>query len=186
MVIYFPKAGKENTDDTLRIAFEEAKKRGIRYIVVASTKGETGLKAAEMAKGKGIKVIVVTHNTGFARPGEQEMPQDIRRKIEEMGATVYTGTMVLRGLGTAIKGRAGFSHEQIVADALRLLGQGMKVVCEMAAMVADAGLVPTDEDVVFVAGTGRGADTAAIVQPRPSNIFFDMKVREVLCKPRDF
>ena len=63
MAVYFPKAGRENTDETLRIAFEEAEKRGIRYVVVASTRGETGLKAAEMAKGKGIKVVVVTHNT---------------------------------------------------------------------------------------------------------------------------
>ncbi|HIE08805.1 MAG TPA: hypothetical protein EYP65_03035 [Armatimonadetes bacterium] len=186
MAVYFPKAGKENTEETLRIAFEEAEKRGIRHIVVASTRGETGLLAAQMAKGKRIKVIVVTHNTGFSRPGQQEMPEDVRRRIEETGAVVYTGTMVLRGLGTAVKGRAGFSHEQIVADTLRMFGQGMKVVCEMAAMVADAGLVPTDQDIVVVAGTGRGADTAAIIQPRPSNMFFDMKVREILCKPRDF
>jgi len=186
VAVYFPKAGRDNTEETLRIAFEEAERRGIRYVVVASTRGETGLMAAKMAKGRGIRVIVVTHNTGFSQPGQQEMPEEVRRRIEELGAKVYTGTMVLRGLGAAMKGRAGFSPEQVVADTLRIFGQGMKVACEMAAMTADAGLVPTDEDVIFVAGTGRGADTAAIIQPRPSNMFFDMRVREILCKPRDF
>jgi hypothetical protein len=34
--MYFEKAGKENTRKTLQIAKEEALKRGISYIVVAS------------------------------------------------------------------------------------------------------------------------------------------------------
>ena len=41
----------------------------------------------------------------------------------------------------------------------------MKVVLEIAAMAADAGLVRTDEDVICIGGTGRGADTAVVLQP---------------------
>jgi hypothetical protein len=41
--MYFEKAGKENTRKTLQIAKEEALKRGISYIVVASTFGEQHL-----------------------------------------------------------------------------------------------------------------------------------------------
>ncbi|MGB8217892.1 MAG: hypothetical protein WCE94_11385 [Candidatus Methanoperedens sp.] len=102
-----------------------------------------------------------------------------------MGGKVHTGTMVLRGLGTALKEKGSLSYEQIVADTLRIFGQGTKVVVEIVAMSADAGLIPFS-DVIAVAGTGRGADTAAIVKANSSNRFFDIKLREYLVKPRDF
>ena len=40
-VLYFEKAGDENTDEALRIAKEYADKHGISSIVVASTRGKT-------------------------------------------------------------------------------------------------------------------------------------------------
>ena len=64
------------------------------------------------------------------------------------------------------------------------MGQGMKVVIEITVMAADAGLVRTDEDIIAVGGSGRGADTAVVLRPVNSNDFFDLKVKEILCKPR--
>jgi hypothetical protein len=66
-----------------------------------------------------------------------------------------------------------------------MLGQGTKVVVEIVAMSADAGLIPFS-DVIVVAGTGRGADTAAVIKANSSNRFFDIKLREYLVKPYDF
>lgn len=183
--MYFEKAGIENTQETLQIAKEEASKRGINYIVVASTFGDTALVAARMLKGTGINLVVVTHNTGIREPNLQTFDQEIRKKIENMGGKVHTGTMVLRSLGNALKERGNQSHEQIVADTLRMFGQGTKVVFEIVAMSADAGLIPFS-DVIAVAGTGRGADTAAIIKANSSNRFFDIKLREYLVKPYDF
>jgi hypothetical protein len=60
----------------------------------------------------------------------------------------------------------------------------MKVVVEIAVMAADAGLVRTDEEVIVIAGSGRGADYAVTLIPVYSNDFFDLKVKEILCKPR--
>jgi len=74
--------------------------------------------------------------------------------------------------------------DEIIAYALRTFGEGLKVIAEIAVMAADAGLVRTDEEVVAVAGTGRGADTAAVVLPANAQDFFDLEIREVLCKPR--
>ncbi len=91
----------ENTQKTLQIAKEEALKRGINYIVVASTFGDTALAAADIMKGTGIKLVVVTHNTGIREPNLQTFEPEIKKKIENMGGKVHTGTMVLRGLGTA-------------------------------------------------------------------------------------
>ncbi len=71
----------------------------------------------------------------------------------------------------------------IIANSLRIFGEGMKVVVEIAMMAADGGLVRTDEDVIAIAGTGKGADTAVVLQPVTSQNFFDIKVKEILCKP---
>ncbi len=176
---------RENTHKTLQIAKEEAIKRGIKHIVVASTFGDTALDAAELLKGSGINLIVVTHNTGIREEGLQTFSPDTKKKIEEMGGKVHTGTMVLRGLGTALKERSGNSHEQIVADTLRMLGQGTKVMIEITAMSADAGMIPFS-DVIAVAGTGRGADTAAVIRANSSNRFFEIKLKEYLAKPKNF
>ena len=101
--MYFDKAGKHNTQDALRIAVEEADKRGIKHIVVASTRGDTGLEAAKLLEGKWIALVVVSHNTGFSEEGAQEFDGATKAQIEKLGGTVYTGTMVLRNLGTAIR-----------------------------------------------------------------------------------
>ena len=52
-------------------------------------------------------------------------------------------------------------------------------------MACDAGLIPPG-DVVAVGGTERGADTAAVIGANSSNNLFDIRVREILAKPRNF
>ena len=182
---YFDKAGKENTDKTLDIAFTEAQKRNIKYIIVASTTGETGLTIAKRCNGSGITPIIVTHNAGFKDFGVCEIHPEHAGSIKELGGVVLTGTMVLRNLGSAIKSKFGFSESELVNAVLRMFGQGMKVCVEMVAMVSDAGLIPAD-DVIVVAGTGRGADTAVIIAPQSANNFFDIKIKEILAKPKNF
>ncbi len=71
----------------------------------------------------------------------------------------------------------------LVAETLRIFGPGTKVACEISMMAADAGLVRTDEDIISVAGTGQGSDTALLLTPVNSQNFFDLKVKEILCKP---
>ena len=181
----FPNGGPQNTEKTLETAKAAALELGLSHVVVASTGGETGLKALQVFKDTHIKVIVVTHNTGFKEPGVQEMSQETRETLEREGAIVYTGTMVLRNLGTAIRELQGYSQQDLVANTLRILGEGVKVCAEMAAMVADAGLVPP-EDIIAVAGTRTGADTAVVINAQPSNRFFKIKIRDILAKPRDW
>ena len=71
----------------------------------------------------------------------------------------------------------------IVANTLRIFGQGTKVACEITLMATDSGLVGTDEDIIAIAGTGKGADTAVVLSPVNSHNFFDLKIKEILCKP---
>ena len=53
-------------------------------------------------------------------------------------------------------------------------------------MAADTGLVRTDEDVISAGGTAQGVDSALVLKPANSARFFDLKVREVICKPAVF
>lgn len=182
---YFNETGTVNTGSTLEIAFNEAKTRGIKYIIAASTTGDTGVKLAQKCKGSGITPIIVTHNAGFKEFGIFELEDNLADKIKESGGIIYTGTLVSRNIGSAIKSKFGYSESEIVNAVLRMFGQGMKVCAEMAAMVSDAGLIPAD-DVIVVAGTGRGADTAVVIAPQSSNKFFDIKVKEILAKPANF
>lgn len=182
----FERAGSKNTDRALRLAVSAAADRGIGHLVVASTKGDTARKALAAVKDTGLSLVVVTHSTGFSEPGAQEFDPKIRSEVEAAGHSVLTCTHVLRGLGKAIKNKVGYSEEELVANTLRIFGQGMKVCVEIAAMAADAGLAPATADIVTVAGTGRGADTVAVVSAMPSHKFFDIKVRAVVAKPYDF
>ena len=56
--VYFPEPGSANTDKTLEIARRRAEELGIETIVVASTSGETGLKAVKEFANRDRKSVV--------------------------------------------------------------------------------------------------------------------------------
>ena len=56
---------------------------------------------------------------------------------------------------------------------------------EVAVMAADAGAL-SGNDIVSIGGSGSGADAALILKPAHQNNFSDMRVREIVCKPRSF
>ena len=180
--VYFENPGEGNTDETLRIARERARELGIKTVVVATTVGGTAVKAVDVFEG--MKVIAVTHFTGMREPNFQELTEENRKQVESKGGIVLTTTHAFTGIGGAMRKKFSmYLLGDIIANSLRIFGQGMKVVCEISLMAADAGLVQTGEDVIAIAGTGRGADTAVVLKPVNTNDFFDMKVREILCKP---
>ena len=78
-----------------------------------------------------------------------------------------------------------YQVDEIMAYTLRMLGQGVKVGLEISFMAADRGWVRTDEEVMTIAGTGRGADTAMIVKPSTSAYCLEAKVKEIVAKPRN-
>jgi hypothetical protein len=181
--VYFPEPGSANTEKTLEVAKKRAEELGIKTIVVASTSGETGVKAVKLLAN--YRVVVVTHATGFPTPDVQELTEQNRAKILEKGGTILTATHAFGGVGRAVRRRfQTYQVDEIIAQTLRVFGQGAKVACEIALMAADAGLIRTDEEVVSIGGTASGADTALVIKPAHTHDFFELKVREVLCKPR--
>lgn len=182
---YFKETGKQNTDTLLKLVKEYVEKESIRDIVVASTTGETGAKTSKVFKG--YNVIIVTHHFGFREPGKIELQEEYKREMIANGASIFTGTHALSSVERAI--RKDFDTVQpleLIANTLRLMGEGTKVCIEIILMAADAGLIPVDRDVIAIAGTGRGADTVLRIQPANTSRFFNLKIREVIAKPRDF
>ncbi|NLJ85710.1 MAG: hypothetical protein GX322_04665 [Firmicutes bacterium] len=178
------KAGSQNTDATLDTAIKRATREEIPWLVVASNTGRTVRKALELGADQ-LSVVCVTHHVGFRGPGIDEMPETERRHLMERGVKILTTTHVLAGVDRSVRTKfGGIYPPEIMASALRMLGQGVKVCVEISIMALDAGLVPYGERIVAVGGTSSGADTAAIILPAHSNSIFDLKVEEILCKPR--
>jgi hypothetical protein len=182
-ILYFDSPGKENTEETMRAALERAKVLNIKDVVVASTTGMTGARACEVFKG--FNVVVVTHHVGFQEPGVSQLLTQNEDKIKSLGGKILTGIHGLSGVERAIRLKWNTVEPvEIVADVLRIFGEGAKVCAEIVIMAADAGLIPVDRDVIAVAGSGSGADTALVMSPVHANNFFKMTVREIICKPR--
>jgi hypothetical protein len=181
--VYFAESGSVNTEKTLEIAKKRAEQLGIETIVAASTSGETGAKAVKLFTN--CKVVVVTHSTGFPAPDVQELTEQNRAEILAKGGMVLTATHAFGGVGRAVRRRFNtYQADEIIAHALRVFGQGTKVACEIVLMAADAGVIRTDEEVISIGGSASGADTALVIKPAHTHDFFELKVKEVLCKPR--
>jgi len=179
---YFENHGRGNTEEVLRIARQRAEELGIKTVVVASTRGDTAVKAMDVLQG--LRVIIVAHVTGFRTPDVQEFTEESRQIVESKGGIIVTAAHAFAGLSRAMLNKYNmYVHGVIIADTLRIFGQGMKVACEIALMAADAGMVRTDEDVISIAGTNHGADTAVLFMPVNTHNFFDLKIKEILCKP---
>lgn len=71
----------------------------------------------------------------------------------------------------------------IIANTLRMFGQGTKVCVECASMAADNGAIPTGEPIIAIAGSGSGADTAIVLKAANTHKILDTKICEYLCKP---
>ena len=190
-IVYFRKPGKENTDKVFSLVKSRAQELGISTILVASTYGNTAARAAGFLDG--CKIIAVGHANGMpvdhsgktGEPNFQPFTMENRNIVEAKGGIVLTTSHVFRGgAGSALRKKFNTRTESdTMADTLRVFGQGMKVVIEITMMAADAGLARTDEMVISVAGTGRGVDTAVVLKPVNTPDFFDMRIKEIICKP---
>jgi uncharacterized protein len=181
--VYFSRPGHANTARALVLVRERALALGLTTVVVASTSGVSALEAARSLAG--LKVVAVSHSSGFKGPGTQEFLPEHRQTLADAGVPVVTTTHVFGGIGRAVRRRFNtYQVDEIIANTLKTLGEGTKVACEVTMMAADAGLVSPLEDVVAVAGTGNGLDTALVLKPAHAQDFFELRIREIICKPR--
>ena len=151
--------------------------------MVASYTGFTGVKAVEVFKG--YNLIVVAGVVGFKEPNIHRLLPENRSLIERNGGKIIHSTHAFGTLGRAVNRRFGaIQVDEIIAHVLRLFGRGVKVGCEVTCMAADAGLIRTDEEAVGIGGSGGGADSAIVLKPSNTHTFFEIRVKEIICKPR--
>jgi hypothetical protein len=185
--MYFDAPGQKNTGETVNIAVIEAKERKISHIVAASNTGKTIFVLAEEARKQGYdgKLVCVSHVYGFSENGKCELSDENRQELEKHGIRICTAAHILSGAERSLSRKfQGVYPVEIIAHTLRMMGQGIKVCVEIAAMSLDAGLIPWGKPIIAIGGTGGGADAAAIITPGYTSSVLDTTIHEILCKPR--
>ena len=209
----FERPGPVNTDEVIEIVKAVSSKYG--YIVVASITGDCALKAAESITDK--EVICVTCPQGmswevdkmdegpfatipelaqirsaWAEQGLTRVPMGItqanRQKLDNLKVKIVQGTIPFFGPSFSI--RVHLHHItglDLMAKTLELISTGTLVCLECVLMSVDAGVIPEGQEVLALAGTERGLDTAWVIRSSASaNLFHPSKgVRfiELLAKP---
>lgn len=181
--MYWNHAGVVNTDETIHTAIARAVELDIHHLVVATCSGANIKKV--LARNTDLNIVGVTHHVGFDGPGVDEMAEGVRAELQAQGVKLLTTTHLLAGVDRAIRVQfGGLYPAELIAQSLRMFGQGVKVAIEIAVMALDAGLIPYGEEVISIAGTATGADAALVICPAHSNKFFQTEVREIICMPR--
>jgi len=184
-VLYFDESSPDNTEETIGAVKGVVDALKLRYVIVATGTGSTGVKVAEAFKGTGVKVVVVTEYAGAVDLVEKNL-----KKIRELGGEVVTSMHSFLSVEESIpRLHPGYtSGNMIVSDTLRRFSQGTKVAAEIAMMATDAGAVPEGVEVAAMAGTGGGCDTAYVIKSCHANMFFDrekgLEFREIIALPR--
>lgn len=184
-ILYFDKPGPANTEAVAKITAQRAAALDLRHIVLASNSGRTAKVFHRVIGDPRRRIVAVTSHAGFTKGDEVLMTPQKQQELEELGIRVVRATHALSGIERSVFKKFGtISHAEIIAHTLRRFGEGIKVCVEVAVMAADAGLAPTDREIIAVGGTGRGADAAVVMRAAHMNNFFDFKIHEILAKPR--
>jgi uncharacterized protein len=175
-IVYFENAKAENTEVTLSLTKVRLSALGIKKLVLASTTGATARKAVEFFKDTDVKLIIVPHQFGFRETNP--FPPELVTSLRQSGHEVHFATMLFH-----TDELYGSGNPTALANVLRCFSEGTKVCFEIVLMATDAGLVARGETVIAVAGTGRGSDTALVMQAASSRHLEKLRVNEIICKP---
>lgn len=183
-LFYFDRKGPINTDRTLDIALACCEERKIPKIIVASSTGKTALRLSEKAK-PAFEIIAVASGAGSRFADQVEEFNKNRELLEKKGIRIVRGVHALSATERAFehKYKTTLTPLNLVSDTLRMLCPGLKVCVEIAIMAAESGFATPKEEVVAVAGSGRGADTAVVLQPAYASSMFETKIKTLLCMP---
>ncbi len=194
-IFYFDVCGQVNTEKTLELAIQRARELGIKKLIVASESGLSALKALEALRNTGIDLIVVTSAAGTEVEktviGDLQIgipDKAIWTKLEKSGAQIVRATDPFFNIGAALEQRGTLTLATLVRLVLRILSSGVAVCVGATLMATDNGILSDGEEVVAVAGSWVGLDTAVVVQAANSVDFFKrgaVQVKEIICKPRN-
>ncbi len=175
-IVYFDEKGEVNTSELLNLVKDRAEARNVSKVVLASTRGETAKTASKVFEGSEIQLIVIPWQYGFG--DVQPFPTELVTELETKGHLVHFSTMLFH-----TEKLYGSKIPEVIANTLRIFGQGMKVCTEIVMMACDGGCIDSGEKVIVIGGTASGADTAIIAAAAPSTKMYKLRVQEIICKP---
>jgi hypothetical protein len=206
-VKYFEKPSyvEDHADEVLSLVKEWIKELKIGKVVVASSTGKSAIKAAKILKESGAELIVVSDRAGVTFNPE-ELYDEWAKKLSEKGIKEYKSGLFwrpeiveeLKKMGVSkiliatelfrgINVPNGVNINSVIAEVLYRISIGVKVCVEIATMACDAGFVESGEDVIAVAGSGTGLDSAIVIKAAHSDEMFDeekgFRIKEIICKP---
>jgi len=206
-VKYFEKPSyvEDHADEVLSLVKEWIKELKIGKVVVASSTGKSAIKAAKILKESGAELIVVSDRAGVTFNPE-ELYDEWAKKLSEKGIKEYKSGLFwrpeiveeLKKMGVSkiliatelfrgINVPNGVNINSVIAEVLYRISIGVKVCVEIVTMACDAGLVESGEDVIAVAGSGTGLDSAIVIKAAHSDEMFDeekgFRIKEIICKP---
>jgi len=182
-ITYFDRPGKENTDETLKLALEYAKNNNIKKILLSTDTGETALKLRELDKD--IEIIAVTYSEAVDYKDMLEQFEKNRESLIQNNINIVKGTHAFSGIDKCLFKKLGTTSTQvIISETLKLISEGTKVAVECALMAADAGTIPQKQEILALGGTSRGVDTCLLVSPSTTSNFFEFGILEIICMPR--
>ena len=173
--LYFARGSAEHTQYTLQAAKERAVSLKPEAVVMASSRGQTGLEAAHIFKGTGFRIIAVPfqkHLWGKYTNLDPKMTAECR----QLGVEFLPDEPAIPMIGE--------EHPDI-ANAWRCVSQGFKVALQVASMCVDTGLLEDGAFVIALGGTERGADTAVAVQTRGYADILKSNVTEIIAMPSE-
>jgi hypothetical protein len=193
-IFYFTVCGQINTEKTLELAIQRADELNIKKLVVASETGLSALKAIAMLRGSEINLIVVTsaagtkiENTVMGDLNIGIPDQKIWKKLERNGAKIVRATDPLYNIGAALERKGVPTLATLVRLSLKMISSGVAVCVTATMMATDNAVLREGEEVVAVAGSWVGLDTALVVRAANSVNFLKagaLQIREIVCKPR--
>lgn len=172
----------EITEHTIEIAIKAASEYNVHHIVFASKYGDSAEMILNLEDNE-IHFVCVRTAFGTYKNGENAMRDDIVERIKHSDIDLITGTHVLSGAERGLSKRFnGVYPVEIIANTLRMFGQGVKVCVEISSMALDSGVIPFGESVIALAGTGRGLDTAILITPSYTANILETKIHNIIIK----
>jgi len=164
-ITYFDEPGEENTAAVLNIARERAKELGISQILIPSVRGATAEKSLDFFSTDNLTLFFVGTDPARFSP-------EAKNHIEAAGFKL------------AFYKEVDYQYTDEVKNAFRRFGQGTKVAVELTLIAAQVELVEPGTEVVALGGSAKGLDTALVTKAATSDEFYELEIREILCKPR--
>jgi len=186
-ITYFDKQGDDYTDELIMAVKDKLELAdNIKYILIASSTGESALKLSQAIDDDSITIVNVAHNVGFSGDNESDISEEMIKELENEGIKTFQGLHAFSGAARGVTNKyGGYSPLDVVADTLRMFSHGVKVAAEISLMACDAGLIPVGEEIIAIGGRAHGVDTAVILTPVNSKNLFNLQFHEIIAMPRD-